>query len=615
MKRFNLVFSIVMVITMVITSCQDETFVESQTVVTENMDNGIVYPLSKKAQTRALSAFDTDWENQISVILNSGEPVNLPWCNSNANLPVQFCYDVKKEDGWILLLHTLSNTSITSEDDINYMILYNQRTGMLKIFYYLEDNIINNGGVWTLNFSYLTHQLFNHTGFLAQPMDINHANNYSSTNASTKADASFRRGWNGFQVQLAYDDSNNFSDAKLSIETECTNTWDVNLYGDFVGYSDGTLITHGSSNPITSLNNDIASVFGNEAQEFIENEFKPDDDPSTKSLLSGIAGAIVGWGVNKILGAITAGFSQPTMTTTDLSFTTKTNGTISGDFNFNGNSPATTFRPNFSTDDIGCHLGVWNLATTPTVYVDPRANIIPESKMGNDYYYRLGGITGYDYDLRINPDLEDYIVNKWVEIEMVRYQSSNIIIENPVQNFNYGSIGNGQNVSTGFADNDNYRTLTPFYTGTDEEGDTYQLYDDDMKAACYMREGLRQKYGNKTLQTIFLPKETYNMAGEPEYNMSNRFMKFSLYLVTEFEGKRDTTLFTRTFAPKVEWDPDLYDQYEDYPFENTALENALSAEEEAAEEGETESGIEGGEEVVESEGEWVEETAEENMAQ
>lgn len=479
-------------------------------------------------------------------------------------------------------MHTLSNTSITLEDDINYMILYNQRTGMLKIFYYVEDNIINNGGVWTLNFPYLTHQLFNHTGFLALPMDINYANNYSSTNASTKADASFRRGWNGFQVQLVYDDSNDVSDAKLSIETECTNTWNVNLYGDFVGYSDGTLITHGSSNPITKLNNDIVSVFGNEAKEYIANNF--DDNASTRSLLSGIASAIVGWGVNKILGAVTAGFSQPTMTTIDLSFTTKTNGTISGDFSFNGNSPAVTFRPNFSTDDIGCHLGVWNLATTPTVYVDPRAYLIPESGVINDNYYRLGGITGYDYDLRINPDIKDHIVKYWVDINMVRYQSYNTIIENPIQNFDYGSIGSGKKVLTGFVDTDRFRTLHPIYTGTDDEGKTFQLYDDDMKAACYMREGLYQKYGNKTLRTIFMPKETYYLGGNPEYSMSDRFMKFSLYLVTEFEGKRDTTLFTRTFAPKVEWDPDLYEAYKNYPFENMTLENALNAEEEGEEE-------------------------------
>ncbi len=493
------------------------------------------------------------------------------------------------------------------------MFLYNQRTGMLKVLYCLEDNQMNMNGTWNLDFSGLSHQFFNHADVLALPMDINYANAWCCTNASKAGDAAFRHGWNGFQVQLAYDTSNDRSDAKLDIITNNILTWYADFLADFTGYSEGTLITHGSSNPVSSLTNEVASVFGSEAKEYIENNFG--DDTSTRSLLAGIAGAVVNWGVNKILGAITAGFSQPTATVTDLSFITKTSGSLRGTLSMGTSALASTFNPSFSTDDIGCHLGVWNLATTPTVYVDPRAGIIPESKMGNDYYYRLGGITGYDYDLRINPDLEDYIVNKWVEIEMVRYQSSNIIIENPVQNFNYGSIGNGQNVSTGFADNDNYRTLTPFYTGTDEEGDTYQLYDDDMKAACYMREGLRQKYGNKTLQTIFLPKETYNMAGEPEYNMSNRFMKFSLYLVTEFEGKRDTTLFTRTFAPKVEWDPDLYDQYEDYPFENTALENALSAEEEAAEEGETESGIEGGEEVVEAEGELVEETAEENMAQ
>ena len=123
MKRFNLVFSIMVIITMVITSCQDEAFVESQIVVTENIDNGIVYPLSKKAQTRSLSAFDTDWENQTEVVLNNGETVNLPWYYSDANLPTQMAYDVKKEDGWQLILHTISGNGLTQDINKNYMFL------------------------------------------------------------------------------------------------------------------------------------------------------------------------------------------------------------------------------------------------------------------------------------------------------------------------------------------------------------------------------------------------------------------------------------------------------------------------------------------------------------
>ncbi len=43
-------------------------------------------------------------------------------------------------------------------------------------------------------------------------------------------------------------------------------------------------------------------------------------------------------------------------------------------------------------------------------------------------------------------------------------------------------------------------------------------------------------------------------------------MRVSLYTVTEFEGKEETTISTRTFLPKYEWDPDMYNEYKNlYP--------------------------------------------------
>ena len=88
------------------------------------------------------------------------------------------------------------------------------------------------------------------------------------------------------------------------------------------------------------------------------------------------------------------------------------------------------------------------------------------------------------------------------------------------------------------------------------------------------------------------------MAGYPyKYSMHNRFMKFSLYLVTDFEGKRDTTLFSRTFAPKVEWDPQLYELYKDYPFEDMTLDGPMKVKEQQID-GE---GTEEGEETVNAE--------------
>lgn len=317
-------------------------------------------------------------------------------------------------------------------------------------------------------------------------------------------------------------------------------------------------MTHGSTNPVTSLVNDIASVFGSEAGKYITDKFGKNDSTQTRSvtLAAGVGGAVVKWGANKILGALTAGFSKPTATVTDLSFTTQTKGDIKGTISFGGGAPSTNFRPKFSTTDLGCHLGVWNLAATPTVYVDPLADVMSVNLgSSKDRYYRLRGITGYKYDLKINPDLKKHIVKSWVVINPVRYRGKpNNVLQNPIKNFDYGSggvVGSG----TGFNDNV-YNEQKCIYD--ENNGVGMQIYSDDMKSALYMREGLYNRYG-RAPRTIFVPKENYDLAGGLGYDMTNRFLKFSLYLVTEFEGKRDTTLHTRTFAPKVAWDPVLYE--------------------------------------------------------
>ena len=36
----------------------------------------------------------------------------------------------------------------------------------------------------------------------------------------------------------------------------------------------------------------------------------------------------------------------------------------------------------------------------------------------------------------------------------------------------------------------------------------------------------------------------------------------TLNMITEFEGKRDTTISTHTYIPRIEWDPKLYDLYQ-----------------------------------------------------
>lgn len=271
-------------------------------------------------------------------------------------MPYSFVMDIKKEDGWKMLFHTFTPEA---ESNIRYMALYNQRTGFLKVFHYLPSNAFpNNSGAWDLNFT-IERPYFNHTTELAVPQNIGNVQYWGCSNAVKQGNKPFKLGWNGFQVQLAY--APNIMDSyTLDIDNHCMNNMEVNLFGNTESYTQGTILTHGSTNPFSSLIGDIASVFGEEAESFIEEklssgEVKSSNETETRSvsLAAGIGGAIVKDGINKIFTKLTASFSQPTTTRSDVELTTTGEFTVTGNTTFNSNSPARTFRANFSKSHVG----------------------------------------------------------------------------------------------------------------------------------------------------------------------------------------------------------------------------------------------------------------------
>ncbi|WP_293739449.1 hypothetical protein [uncultured Parabacteroides sp.] len=117
-------------------------------------DTGIIYPLSlefRNSLTKSTgNEFETNWENWQEIRLAEGKEISLPWRESSqGSVPFDIARDIKKEDGWKMLLHTLTE-GVTDID--KYIVLYNQRTGIMKVFYLSEANIPNNTAKWTLKF-------------------------------------------------------------------------------------------------------------------------------------------------------------------------------------------------------------------------------------------------------------------------------------------------------------------------------------------------------------------------------------------------------------------------------------------------------------------------------
>ena len=479
--------------------------------------------------------------------------------------------DVKKEDGWEMIYHSLAGSS--NVDNKHYIMLYNQRTGFLKIFAYATTMQRNNTGFWMVDFL-ANQQLLNATTEIALPADLGDISHWRSSNPSKISCAPFSLGWNVVQVQLAYDPDtpqNQF----LEINTETYNITQSDLYGNFQAYSNGTVLTHGSTNPLNSLVGDLATVFGNEAKDFIN------DSISSRSLIGGIVGSVVTWGVNKLLNSFIGSFSEPTTTRHDVELKTNISGTMTGTLTSPGGSDLMSISIPANKTAFGTDLGAWNLASTPAVYVHPIGRYLPTE---NDYsldecYYEYEASGNYSCNVVFNPELEKHLIKYWTTGELVRYPDFDTTVPQvPVANFNYGSLASAGTATMSLNPDNNYysgMTGTGTFTFVENEdliygtfGQDGSMYDDHLRGVSNFR-GLLAKYGTpqegNAYPYIYLPDNINLARGGFSYNGTRRFLKLSVYIVTEFEGKRDTTVNTRTFAPKIEWDPELCNEFKNIP--------------------------------------------------
>lgn len=98
----------------------------------------------------------TDWENQDIIYINRMQPncqptpVLAPWAEnySTESLSDEFCKNVKKENGWMMLFHTFEEAGFN--ENLSYMFLYNLFTGVMKVFYYSESSVTAANFQWCL---------------------------------------------------------------------------------------------------------------------------------------------------------------------------------------------------------------------------------------------------------------------------------------------------------------------------------------------------------------------------------------------------------------------------------------------------------------------------------
>lgn len=376
-----------------------------------------------------------DWENTSSIMLNSGTSVTAPWVSgTSSSLPYNFRYDIKKEDGWKMVFHTFKG--VGEDFKKNYMLLYNQFTGVVKVFYYYEGGQVQQGTQWMVATSNgIKVHFLDAPEYFSYPSSTSAPNNQIQiSNESSSPLTGLQVGWNGFAFEVPY--STDYASQELTIGAYSRLGANLTMTGTSELTSDGTVssITTSKSNP--NWTEGVAKLAGPVAETWVKKLPNLVNLGSSISSLisniptSGFNNAIKN-GLNKIFGKTTT-----TTTNSDVHLTTfgkiKLGGQISAtltsgipslSFNLYQAMNATTTGTNStlvapSISTTGHYLGLWGLTSAPSVTRarSQSATILSSNSTSVTVgtYYPLMYST---VNTVVNPDVSSYLTSSSYDVE------------------------------------------------------------------------------------------------------------------------------------------------------------------------------------------------------
>ncbi len=497
---------------------------------------GVIYPLHSNSR-----GFPEEWENLEQITLSSGKPVSVPWNPMvvTTDIPTDVRMDIKKSDGWKILAHTIN---AGADFGCNYIFFYNQYTGMMKVFYYLEDVVMQTSGIWKIYID-RPQNLLAFTSDLADAIDSNRKRQeIYCTNINYDENKPFTRGWNCFEFELAYDP--NFTEGYLTVDPICTVTAKINLTGTYQLKSEGTIIT-GTKKPSNSVIEGKAKAKGKDAYDWVSKQVKEGKISKTYLQLSandilskGISGLVKG-GVDMLFSSFKSIFGKKTIQKTyKLSFTTNGNATFEGTINQNYGGGLTPVTINISKNVIGT-LGVWNLQQQPITYFSTIARLL----RSNDYIgyiYYLFPSPKTTYQTTYNPELRN--MNPSFTAQMFRRRNYG----NDLSGFNIGNLG----ISYGIGcSSENY---SPIFN------DLYKA-DFNFKFKVHFKD---HPYNVNNPDYNHVPSVLFAPRGKTDQNDGLRIKSdhvFKVRMTMVINNGTDTVTSTKTFIPKFEWDPKDYE--------------------------------------------------------
>ncbi|MBO6074315.1 MAG: hypothetical protein J6P74_04170 [Paludibacteraceae bacterium] len=365
--------------------------------------------------------------------------VALPWYKDgvvDTNLDPEFCDDITPENGWEWVLNLCGNRNIVNN---NFFALYNKYSGVLRIFYYMPNNVISgNDHLWEVDMTNMMAQRCN-WGY-GLPMDLKITNkavlgqekanffvDYITPYVrQTAPDGKItpNQGWWAFDIDLSLyrPNDNGFGDNQsISLQIRSWDEAHVSLTSAITGKLDGEMkLDQTKTRTIVSKKKGLfgfvkdAINIGKTAAAAIVSAKSGD---AKGALTNGISAAKDGYA---FYGALKNNKNSSTTVTDTLSRITGTfNASVQADAETDGiisaSKPVTKAASptipgkSFITSGTGLGDGVWNLKTSPVVYY-----------FGRHMGYKDYCITFFDpssVEVVLNPDVFPESDIEWVEVD------------------------------------------------------------------------------------------------------------------------------------------------------------------------------------------------------
>lgn len=394
-------------------------------------------------ETESRTTEDTWTAHDFCSLNGTNDSVKSPWAGNNVitTIPSGIRKDVKEEDGWSILYSSMKINGYKRDYNYqptdkyaNYIILYNHFNGMLKGFCYIPEPVQqNNMAMWHISTNDST-RLFNFAGEEAIPYNGPKSKDVYISNITNEGIAKgFNKGWNCFQIELAYDADSPMQ--TLNIDAITLNETSYNFEGTMGFTSDGVIVTS-IQKPQNNIFKGTATAIGDAAKKYIEKNYE-NKAKTTRGIVASTIGSLVSYGANKIFSSI---FGKSTSTTSEQTISIKSKGEVM----ISGKSiqPATgivTPISDIPLNKLGYALGIWNLQECPYYQTDEYAALKNYFTTAHEYAFRYAINTSIYYQNIINPIQKNYYMTGDIIYKGGFYRSSDCYIETQEKQIYQGS--------------------------------------------------------------------------------------------------------------------------------------------------------------------------------